>query len=108
MAKYKAERRYPRVAPTAAIFVAWQVGIQRAVSRLESLAMGGFFIRTPDPPPERSLVHLLVDLPNGEVRARAVVRRTARRRGMGVEIVAMAPEDRARLGQWLKPFLARA
>jgi PilZ domain len=108
MAEYEQERRYPRVAPRATIFVAWQVGIQRVVSQLESLAIGGFFIRTPDPPPERSLVHLLVDLPNGEVRARAVVRRTAGRRGMGVEIIAMAPEDRARLGQWLRPYLGEA
>ena len=46
------------------------------------------------------------DLPIGEVRARAVVRRVIPQRGMGIEFIAMDQEDRARLGRMLMPLLA--
>jgi len=46
-------------------------------------------------------IRLLLDAPEGEIRARAVVRRATPNKGMGVKIVAMNPEDRARLMRWL-------
>ena len=46
-------------------------------------------------------IQLLLDAPEGEIRARAIVRRTSPHEGMGVKIVAMHPEDRARLIRWL-------
>jgi hypothetical protein len=99
-------RRHPRVKPPAGTVVAWEAGILRTVSHLESLALGGFFIRTPQPPPVRSFLKLLLNAPVvGEVRAQAVVRRVAPGRGMGVEIVAMGQEDRARLSHFLRPLL---
>jgi PilZ domain len=98
-------RRYPRVKPPAGTVIAWQSGLQRAISYLDSLALGGFFIRTKEPPPIRSLVKVLFESPVGEVRARAIVRRVMPGRGMAVEIIAMGPEDRARLAQFLNPLL---
>src|SRR5438094_7372308 len=47
-------------------------------------------------------IQLLVDVPAGEVRARAAVRRSKHREGMGVKFVAMQQEDRARFAGWLK------
>ena len=44
-------------------------------------------------------------LPVGQVRARAIVRRVQERRGMAVQIIAMDPEDRARLFQQLRALL---
>jgi hypothetical protein len=44
---------------------------------------------------------LLFDAPEGEIRARAVVRRSTPKQGMAVGFVAMQPEDRARLSRWL-------
>ncbi len=38
----------------------------------------------------------LIDIPGGGVRARAIVRDIKPGEGMGVGIVAMSPEDRAR------------
>lgn len=102
------QRRYPRVRSPKGLVVAWESGTHRAVSYLESLGMGGLFILTRQPLPLRSMVKVLFDLPSGEVRARAVVRRIIAQRGMGIEFIAMDPEDRARLGRMLGPSLANS
>jgi PilZ domain len=99
-------RRYPRVVPPKSVVVAWQSGTQRAVSYLESIGLGGLFVLTRHPVPLRSMVKVLLDLPFGEVRARAVVRRITPSRGMGIEFISMSPEDRARLTKALEPMLA--
>ena len=65
-------RRYPRVVPPRSLRVAWQSGTRRAVSYLESIALGGLFVVTRQPVPIRSMVKVLLDLPFGEVRAPAV------------------------------------
>src|SRR4029077_10251304 len=99
-------RRYPRVMPPRTLRVAWQSGTRRAVSYLESMGLGGVFVITRQPVPIRSMVKVLLDLPLGEVRARAVVRRVTPARGMGIEFIAMTQEDRARLSKPLQPMLA--
>jgi hypothetical protein len=99
-------RRYPRVMPPRTLRVAWQSGTRRAVSCLESMGLGGVFVITRQPVPIRSMVKVLLDLPLGEVRARAVVRRVTPARGMGIEFIAMTQEDRARLSKTLQPMLA--
>lgn len=100
------QRRYPRVVPPRNLLVAWQSGTRRAVSYLESIALGGLFVVTRQPAPIRSMVKVLMDLPFGEVRARAVVRRVMPARGMAIEFIAMTQEDRARLTKALQPMLA--
>ena len=100
------QRRYPRVAAPKSLMVAWQSGTRRAVSSLGSMALGGLFVLTRQPAPIRSMVKLLMDLPFGEVRARAVVRRVTPSLGMGIEFIAMTQEDRARLNKALQPMLA--
>ena len=59
------------------------------------------FIRVAEPLPPGSYIQLLLDAPEGEIRARAVVRRSTPKQGMAVGFVAMQPEDRARLSRWL-------
>src|SRR5450755_3099175 len=100
-------RRHPRVKAPEGMLVGWQFGTQRFVSRLDNIALGGLFIRTPNPPPTESLVKVIVSLPmgSGEVQARGVVRRVTPSRGMGVEFTAMNPEDRGRLSGLLRPLL---
>jgi hypothetical protein len=100
------QRRYTRVAAPKSLVVAWQCGPRRAVSHLESIALGGLFVLTGQPVPIRSMVKVLLDLPFGEVRARAVVRRVTPARGMGIEFIAMTQEDRARLNKALQPMFA--
>ena len=100
------QRRYPRVVPPRSLKVAWQSGTRRAVSYLENMGLGGLFVVTRQPVPIRSMVKVLMDLPLGEMRARAVVRRVTPARGMGLEFIAMTQEDRARLSKALQPMLA--
>ena len=100
------QRRYPRAVAPKTLVVAWQSGTRRAVSYLESIALGGVFVLTRQPAPLRSMVKILLDLPLGEFRARAVVRRVTPSRGMGIEFIAMTQEDRARLNRALQPMFA--
>jgi len=95
-------RRYPRFNPPQPTFSAWQSADQRYVSRVGNLGLGGLFIRTPEPPPLGTLIQLLLDTSEGEIRARAEVKSTRRKEGMGVKIVAMQQDDRARFARWLK------
>ncbi len=99
------QRRYPRVKPPKSVVAAWQAGTQRGVSFVESLAVGGLFVRTKEKLPLRCLVQILLDLPVGQVRARAIVRRVQDGHGMAVEFIAMDPSDRARLFQQMNELL---
>jgi PilZ domain len=103
--KQESTRRHPRAKAPGGMMVAWQSGTLRSVSFLESIALGGLFIRTPNPPPIRSLVKVLIELPHGDVNARAIVRRVTPSKGMGVEFIAMTQESRAMLRQVLRPLL---
>ena len=97
------ERRvYPRHAAPKGTIVAWQGPTKRLVSPVDNLGLGGLYIRTPDPPPTGTFIQLLLDVPTGEVRARAAVQRSRPREGMGVKFVAMEQEDRARFAGWLR------
>jgi len=95
-------RRYPRFNPPKPTFSAWQSANQRFVSRVGNLGLGGLFIRTPEPPQPGTLIQLLLDTSEGEIRARGEVKSTRPKEGMGVKIVAMQQEDRARFARWLK------
>ena len=99
-------RKYPRVRPPRSFLVAWQSGMTRDVSYMDSLALGGLFIRTKSPVPLRSAVQLLLDTPAGQIRGRAIVRRVHERKGMAVQIIAMDPGDRALLHHELRDLLA--
>ena len=99
------QRRYPRVNPPKSVVVAWQAGTQRGVSFVESLGIGGLFVRTKEKVPLRCLVQILLDLPVGQVRCRAVVRNIRENYGIGVQIIAMDPSDRARLFQQINELL---
>ena len=95
-------RRYPRFNSPKPTFSAWQSASQRYVSRVENFGLGGLFIRTPEPPPQGTLIQLLLDTSEGDIRARAEVKNNRPKEGMGVKIVAMQQEDRARFVRWLK------
>ena len=99
------QRRYPRTKPPKSVVAAWQAGTQRGVSFVESLGVGGLFVRTKERVPLRCLVQILLDLPVGQVRARAVVRRVRDGQGMAVQFIAMDPTDRARLFQQMNALL---
>jgi hypothetical protein len=99
-------RRHFRLSSPKGTVLAWETGNKREVSRLVNLGLGGLYIRTSEPPPTGTFIQLLIDVPTGEVRARATVRTSKPREGMGVKFVAMQQEHRARFAQWLNHLSA--
>jgi len=94
-------RRYPRMKSPEGLNVAWLSGTLRFVSRVQTLSLGGLFIRTKKAPQTGTMIQFLIDIPGNGVRARAIVRDVAPGEGMGVGIVAMTQEDRARYFNFL-------
>lgn len=100
-------RRYPRCNAHKTTLVVWKKGSEKYVSRMENVGLGGLFICTQQHPPLGTSLQLLFNVPDGEVRARAIVRNLVPSRGMSLAIVSMEQEHRARLDRWLK-ILAEA
>jgi len=100
------QRKYPRIRPPKSFVVAWQSGMTRDVSYIDSLALGGLLVRTKQPVPLRSAVQLLLDTPAGQIRGRAIVRRVHPHTGMALQIIAMDPGDRALLRRELRDLFA--
>jgi PilZ domain len=107
MTETQNKRRYPRVKVPRNALVAWKNGCQKFVSPVENLALGGLFIRTKNPLHAGTMLQLMFNTPQGQVRVRAVVRNVKAGEGMGVAIVSMEQEDRGRVDQWLKQLAAR-
>jgi len=102
MTETQNKRRYPRVKVPKNALVAWKNGSQKFVSPVENLALGGLFIRTKNPLHVGTMLQMMFNAPQGQVRVRAVVRNVKAGEGMGVAIVSMEQEDRGRVDQWLK------
>ncbi len=101
MTQIENKRKYQRVKAPRAL-VAWKTGTQKVVSPLENLGLGGLFVSTKTPPPAGTILQMVFNTPQGEVRVRATVRLVKPGEGMGVSISSMDPEDRGRLDRWLK------
>ncbi|HTA59170.1 MAG TPA: PilZ domain-containing protein [Candidatus Baltobacteraceae bacterium] len=102
------QRAYPRFKPPKSILGAWRSGMQREVSYVENLAIGGVFLRTKRKVALRSLVQVLLDMPVGQVRGRGVVRRHQEHHGIAVQFIAMDPEDRGRLLRQIRELTVSA
>ena len=85
--------------------MAWQAKSEREVSVVKTVGLGGLFVSTPKPAPVGETVRLVLCVPNGDVRAVAVVRDSQPGKGMGLEFIAMGQNDRARLYQVLKRLI---
>jgi hypothetical protein len=96
------KRKYPRARVPKSALVAWKNGSQKTVSPVENLALGGLFLRTKNPAAIGTMLQLVFNTPQGEVRVRASVRNVQPGVGMGVAIVSMEQEDRGRLDRWLR------
>ena len=81
-------RRYSRIATPKGIWVAWQDGARQEVSRVLDLNIGGLFVTTEHPCALGATVTILLAVPEGEIRGRAVVRNSSAK-GMGVEFVEL-------------------
>ncbi len=102
------QRAYPRIKPPRNFLGAWRSGMQREVSYVENLAIGGVFLRTKKKVAIRGLVQVLLDMPQGQVRGRGVVRRHQEHYGIAVQFIAMDPEDRGRLIRQIRDLTVTA
>jgi hypothetical protein len=98
----KKSRRYVRVSLPKGALVAWEFAGRRQVSKASVLAVGGLYISTPEPPPSGEFIKLVLDVPGGDVRARALVCYSEPGKGMGIEFKSMKEDARARLNRLLK------
>jgi tetratricopeptide (TPR) repeat protein len=94
-------RKYPRVRAPKGMWVGWKSAKQTCTSLAEVMGLGGLFLHTANPASAGSSIDLIFDLPNGQVRARAIVRSLQPGKGMGIQFVQMRPEDRAKLNRYL-------
>jgi PilZ domain-containing protein len=101
MSESSVKRRYPRMKSPKGLTVAWENAGRRWVSYVDKLGLGGLSIRTKEAPAVGTFIQLLIDIPGGGVRARAIVRNTKPGDGMGVGMVSMSQEDRQRLSHFL-------
>ncbi len=99
-------RRYARIGLHNGPLVAWQGVSVRTVSRIATLGLGGLFIAATRPAQLGEGIKMVVHVPGGVVRARAMVRNSHPGKGMGVEFTSMKPEDRARLHRLLRQLLS--
>ena len=90
-------RKYPRIELPNGLAVGWRGGGKFGTSTINSVSLGGVFIATSDPAAAGSMLGLIFDVPSGEVRARAIVKRSLPGKGMGVQFLNMSPEDRGRM-----------
>jgi len=97
----KIPRKYPRVRAPKGMWVGWKSAKQTCTSLAEVMGLGGLFLHTATPASAGSSIDLIFDLPNGQVRARAIVRSFQPGKGMGIQFVQMRPEDRAKLNRYL-------
>jgi curved DNA-binding protein CbpA len=90
------------------LLIAWQGGGKRDVSGAETISMGGVYLFTVQPLAPGTLIEILFDTPSGgEVRARASVRHGRAGKGMGLQFMHMAAEDRARLHRFIEHLKAQ-
>src|SRR5262245_25969635 len=95
-------RRYARLVLPEGMLVGWQATGKRTVSVLTTLGMGGLFISAQQPAAVGEILKLLIDTPDGEIRALAAVRDSEPGKGMGVEFTGMDSQARSRLQQLVK------
>ena len=103
--KNERQRRHTRVLLPYSFLVAWQGGGRRDASRARNLGAGGICICATEPLHPGEFLQMLFDTPQGEVRARGIVRSTVSGRGMGVEFLSMDAIAKRRLQGMLRSMI---
>jgi hypothetical protein len=101
------KRRFPRVVLLRGMTVAWQATNHKDISRVSSLSLGGLFIEAANPAPAGDTLQVQFDIPSGAVRGQAVVRRSIKGKGMGVEFTDLPAGSRDGLSELLQKLLGQ-
>lgn len=98
-------RRSPRIGLKRGMTISWEGPYRHDISRVSSLSLGGLFIDADDPAPAGQILRVQFDIPAGPVLAKAVVRRSIKGKGMGVEFTELPTSSRAGLNELLLKLL---
>lgn len=105
-AKCRSEkRRSPRISLPQGMTISWEAPYRRDISRVSSMSLGGLFIDAEDPAPAGQTLRVQFDIPSGPVVAKAVVRRSVKGKGMGVEFTELPEAQRQALNHLLQQLL---
>jgi hypothetical protein len=85
--------------------IAWKMKEHHNIARVKSISLGGLFIEEAEPVRVGDTVQVQFDIPGGAIRAKAVVRRSIKGQGMGVEFTELQAEARAALYKLLQKLL---
>jgi hypothetical protein len=99
------KRTLPRIALPRGMNITWKGKGESVVSRVQDISEAGLSIASPEPAPLGEKIEIQFAVPAGEVNARAIVRHVRERQGMGVELVDIPPECRARLNHLVQKLL---
>ena len=99
------KRTLPRIALPRGMNITWKGKGESVVSRVQDISEAGLSIASPEPAPLGEEIEIQFAVPAGEVNARAIVRHVRERQGMGVELVDIPPECRARLNHLVQKLL---
>jgi tetratricopeptide (TPR) repeat protein len=105
-AKPRSRRKHPRLKLSKELHVVWKCGGHQAVSRAQSISLGGIFLYTRNALAADSNIEVAIDLAGRVVRARGTVRYFTAGKGVGIQFVQMTAGDRARLDQFLSKHAA--
>ncbi len=99
------KRRFARIGLRQGMTIAWEGSRRGDISRVSSLSLGGLFIDADDPAPAGDKLRVQFDIPTGTVRGQAVVRRSVKGKGMGVEFTELPAASRLGIIELLKKLL---
>jgi hypothetical protein len=79
--------------PVGDVWVYWESGNRRDISRVRDISMHGLFIETPKPMVKGASTNLHFLVQDGQIRADAVVRHASAGIGQGLKFTAVNVED---------------
>lgn len=85
-----------RIAPPEGVWVYWRCNERDETARIRDVSLGGLFVETVKPRPVGLTAKVDFLVPEGQIRADAVVRHVKPGRGLGLKFTAVSDADRAR------------
>ena len=79
------------------VCVFWQCGGRDGISRVRNISLGGIFIEARRPGSASAVTKLYFLVPEGQIRADAVVRHAEPDSGVGLKFTAVSEKDRPKL-----------
>jgi|HubBroStandDraft_2_1064218.scaffolds.fasta_scaffold12912_4 hypothetical protein len=84
------------------VCVFWTCAGKDDLSPVRNVSTGGLFLDTPQYRVVGAIAKLDFLVPEGQIRAEAVIKRVERGRGLGMKFIAVREEDRRRLAEFLR------